>query len=151
MNWHFVKKFSIYISTNRKMQLKQKKKQICMQSMYFVKYYTTLVYSDVACAFPFYGNQTGTIVLFFSWQGRQNKRARKHLGLPQFDSPVIIFKRVCFLTLSGPAFFWSVPWYLSPEAPEELVLNMTIVPITEDYFEVYNISVAQNWTIMRFC
>ena len=68
------------------------------------------------------------------------------------------------LTLSEPAFF-SVshgpgegahisppPFYFSPEASEELVLNMTIVGYL---FEIHNFSVAQNLTIlemnMGFC
>ena len=40
------------------------------------------------------------------------------------------------------------PRYLSPETAEELVLGVTILMIfSEDYFEVYNISLDQNLTI----
>jgi hypothetical protein len=71
------------------------------------------------------------------------------------------------LTLSGPAFFhvshgpgWvhfsPPPWYLSPEASEGSLLNMTIdgYPL-KNFLRVYNFFVAQNLTIlettMHFC
>ena len=56
------------------------------------------------------------------------------------------------LTLTGPAFFHIShgPGFLSHEASKGLVLNMTIVgyPLKE-FFEVYNLSVAQNMTILE--
>ena len=71
------------------------------------------------------------------------------------------------LTLSEPAFFWvshepgggadtAPPWYLSSEASEEIGAKHNYCDdFSDDYFEVYNISVAQNLTIlepiMRFC
>ena len=48
------------------------------------------------------------------------------------------------------------PWYLSSEASEEIGAKHNYCDdFSDDYFEVYNISVAQNLTIlepiMRFC
>ena len=68
-------------------------------------------------------------------------KEKNYMYVPKIGQIKLFYSNLCFyfLTLSEPAFFWvshepywlilALPFYFSPEASEELVLNITFVTI----------------------